>query len=485
MMLATLIATAVLLASPRQASAEVTFSGPTEFPGAGGPFMQTVVTGDLNGDSHLDLVAVDRDSSLLCVFFGNGTGNFSSRIDLPVLISPHDVSIADFNHDAHLDLAVIHGGFDGGTPFVSIFLGDGAGGFGPRTDFMAERGMTSIKTDDLNGDSHLDLVIGTENGSKLVVLFGDGVGGFSGKTILAAGTHPMSVAVGDINRDGNLDIVTANLVSDDIAVLFGDGSGSFPMRQTIISPSEAPIRVALGDLNNDQNPDILVTTTTQLAVFVSKGDGTFFPPTITNITGAGEKPFTVADFNADGNLDVFVTHPGLQQLLLFVGAGDGSLAQEMAVTIDSRGPRDPIAGDFNEDGLLDVAFATQFPGKVAVFLQQTLLLVTIDIQPGSDMNSIRPGGKGKISVAILSTDNFDATTVDPTTVLFGSTGTETAPVHSAMEDVDRDGDLDIILKFNTQATGIQCGNTSASLNGKTFSGQPIRGSDSLRTAGCK
>ena len=88
-------------------------------------------------------------------------------------------------------------------------------------------------------------------------------------------------------------------------------------------------------------------------------------------------------------------------------------------------------------------------------------------------------------MAILTTDSFDATTVDPTTVRFGATGTEAAPVQAALEDVDLDGDTDMILHFNTQDTGIQCGDTSASLTGETFSGQAIEGSDSIRTAGCK
>jgi hypothetical protein len=111
--------------------------------------------------------------------------------------------------------------------------------------------------------------------------------------------------------------------------------------------------------------------------------------------------------------------------------------------------------------------------------------VTIDIKPGSDPNSINPRSRGKIPVAILTTNDFDATTVDPNTVLFGATGTEAAPVQSALEDVDRDGDTDMILHFNTQDTGIVCGATSASLTGETFSGQPIEGSDSIKTVGCK
>jgi hypothetical protein len=111
--------------------------------------------------------------------------------------------------------------------------------------------------------------------------------------------------------------------------------------------------------------------------------------------------------------------------------------------------------------------------------------LTIDIKPGSFPNSINPKSKRKIPVAILTTDSFDAATVDPTMVLFGATGTEAAPVQSALEDVDGDGDTDMILHFNTQGTGIACGDTSASLTGETFGGQMIKGSDLINTVGCK
>ena len=88
-------------------------------------------------------------------------------------------------------------------------------------------------------------------------------------------------------------------------------------------------------------------------------------------------------------------------------------------------------------------------------------------------------------MAILTTGTFDATTVDSTTVRFGATGTQAAPVHSALEDVDGDGDTDMILHFKTQQTGIVCGATFASLTGETLGGQAIEGSDSIKTVGCE
>jgi hypothetical protein len=111
--------------------------------------------------------------------------------------------------------------------------------------------------------------------------------------------------------------------------------------------------------------------------------------------------------------------------------------------------------------------------------------VGMDIKPGSDPNSINPNSKGIIPVAILTTNDFDATTIDPLSVEFGPNDAPESHARGHIEDVDGDGDDDLVLHFRTQDTGIQCGDTSASLIGDTFSGQSIEGSDSIKTVGCK
>lgn len=107
-----------------------------------------------------------------------------------------------------------------------------------------------------------------------------------------------------------------------------------------------------------------------------------------------------------------------------------------------------------------------------------LIEVQIDIKPGSFPNSINPDEEGVIPVAILTTDAFDASTVDAGTVRFGPSG---AGASGALEDVDGDGDQDMILHFKTQDTGITAGDTQAELVGKTVDGIDIHGNDSVRT----
>jgi hypothetical protein len=110
-------------------------------------------------------------------------------------------------------------------------------------------------------------------------------------------------------------------------------------------------------------------------------------------------------------------------------------------------------------------------------------LVAIDIKPGNDRNPINPRSRGRLTVAILVTDEFDASTVDVSTVQFGRGAAE--PVWYRLYDVGADGDWDLVLKFNTQDTGIVCGDTEATLTGETFDGLSFAGTDSIKTVGCK
>jgi hypothetical protein len=113
-----------------------------------------------------------------------------------------------------------------------------------------------------------------------------------------------------------------------------------------------------------------------------------------------------------------------------------------------------------------------------------LISITIDIKPGSSSNPVNPHNNGVLEVAILTTTEFDVNEVNATTVRFGATGVEAAPAGSALEDIDGDGDADMLLRFRTQGTGILCGDLFASLTGETISGQPIEGVDGITTVGC-
>jgi len=129
---------------------------------------------------------------------------------------------------------------------------------------------------------------------------------------------------------------------------------------------------------------------------------------------------------------------------------------------------------FPEDPQLDVAVRC----ATVSIRELSATLVSIDIKPGSYPNSINPENiRGVIPVAILTTRDFDAATVDPLTAVFAGA----SPVHHGIKDVDRDGDRDLILQFRIGDTNILPGNDAACLTGQTYDGVPIIGCDSVKT----
>ena len=102
--------------------------------------------------------------------------------------------------------------------------------------------------------------------------------------------------------------------------------------------------------------------------------------------------------------------------------------------------------------------------------------VVIDIKPGNYPNSINLRSRGLVPVAILSTEDFDASSVNPDSIeLAGAFATRWI-----IRDVDGDGNSDMLLHFATQElTGLSYDSTEATLTGSTFDGTQFEGTDSV------
>jgi uncharacterized delta-60 repeat protein len=111
--------------------------------------------------------------------------------------------------------------------------------------------------------------------------------------------------------------------------------------------------------------------------------------------------------------------------------------------------------------------------------------VTIDILPGEDSRSVNIKSHGKIEVAILSTADFDASTVDVNSLRFGRTGQEDSLSRNPhgpryrLVDVNGDGRLDLVVSFETEETDFQPGDTKGILTGQLLDGTSFSAGDTV------
>ena len=115
----------------------------------------------------------------------------------------------------------------------------------------------------------------------------------------------------------------------------------------------------------------------------------------------------------------------------------------------------------------------------------------VDVKPGSHPNPLNLGSTGRVPVAILSSPGCNAVNIDPATVTLGDDDGNDTPVAmrkngtlmASFEDVDFDGDMDLVLHFETQALvsngDLNSSTTQIILNGLDALGIPYQGSDAV------
>jgi hypothetical protein len=331
-----------------------TFGAPTSYAAASST--RYVAVYDINGDGHLDLIALGSNNgtafqSYLAVLLGNGDGTFQTA--LSPFLAGHEsngLALGDFNGDGIADIVTANSGDNA----VAVFLGNGNGTFQPGVTYPVT-GVYSVSIGDANGDGHLDLIATTATGISVLPGVGDGT--FGTAVAHAGGSITEQAVVGDFNADGKLDVATANFGSSNMTVFLGNGDGTFQAPVAYVTnvtgphPGSDSIRITSGDFNGDGIEDLAVGSTyEQGSYFLGKGDGTFQPLGALNT------------------------------------AGPSGLAYNWGI----------VSGDFDGDGLDDLAVAEEFDGVTAILLaQQTVVATATDVSvPGPAVQQVDAGYPG-------------------------------------------------------------------------------------------
>ena len=152
--------------------------------------------------------------------------------------------------------------------------------------------------------------------------------------------------------------------------------------------------------------------------------------------------------------------------------GDGDFSVDGQVSFPSGSGT--LTGTYRDGSAINLWFAGS-----TVYLKDPVSDVEdveIDIKPGSYPNSINLKSNGVVPVAVLTTDDIDAATVDPATVAFAGA----KPLRWSLCDVDDDGDVDMVFHFKTQGLNLDENSTEAELTGQTNGGGDISGTDDVR-----
>jgi hypothetical protein len=192
-------------------------------------------------------------------------------------------------------------------------------------------------------------------------------------------------------------------------------------------------------------------------------------------TNGNSEASSTADFGAVGtNYAVVPTAPAR------TSCGTNNTTGERKAPFTSRGLEGPDSYTVTGSQITLNLTVTQ-PGDWVRVLTRGQN-VSIDIKPGTYPNSLSINGAGVIPVAILGSVTLDVAAIDVTTLNFNGLTVRVTPNRRplcSLEDINVDGRLDLVCKFEDDATSWQQGSSVGVVTGVLQDGTPIRGTDSI------
>ena len=186
-----------------------------------------------------------------------------------------------------------------------------------------------------------------------------------------------------------------------------------------------------------------------------------------------------------------------------ISSGGGGLADLQAMATATSAFAPPGGVDCNEDGVIDLpagaplvctisASGAGIGGAIIAIVEASAdptAIVNVVIKPGSGPNCIQPTSRGVVPVAVLG-NGVNVTTISVETIQIDD-DSDPATIgvtaeKASFEDVDGDGTIDLVLKFNTQqlkSAGLLVNGNTLFITATLTNGQPIRGSDRIFLAG--
>lgn len=297
---------------------------------------------DFDGDGNIDVIFVSEDDHNHEYYLGNGDGTFRDVTDrLPAFSEGNGLAVADVNSDGLVDIIVGNSG-EQGQNFLWLNDSENPGFFIDATNThlpQVNDATQFIALEDLNGDGHLDMVIGNEVPPNRLLL-NDGTGKFiehANQLELLVPLETRMVLLFDVDGDGDKDIVFSNLTSNggdwdkdpQMRILINDGNANFKDETKERMPENTFSSYASQYIDFDQDGDLDLIVGTidipgfkplEVKAYENDGKG-FFTDVSNKVLPSGLLArgwdMTVGDVNGDGIDDLIIGGWGTQARLLF------------------------------------------------------------------------------------------------------------------------------------------------------------------------
>lgn len=341
-----------------------------------------LLSGDLNLDGNVDLVAENEEEDSVAVFLGRGDGTFqrASLTNFPTGAYPTGGAIADFDRDGIPD--VVTADYHGNS--VSVLLGVGDGTLGAPSHYPTEAGAqtSNLAVGDLNGDGRPDVVATNPATGSVSLFLGQPGGTLAPAVNLKVGVNrtsaPFSAAIGDFDGDGRNDVAIADMIGRKIVVRLGNGDGTLAPEVEYAEGGVPPYVCIAHDVNLDGKLDVVCANreSDDVSVLLGLGDGTFDDAVVSSVGIGpcvtrpcfGPYSIAVADFNLDGVPDVVTANFVTGTASVLLGIGDGRFEAPIDAGRTGVFSYGVATGDFDRNGKPDFAVCNAVTSDVAVKL---------------------------------------------------------------------------------------------------------------------